>query len=1043
MDPAAGAVDSLLPKLEELLLSGNLRKSARKEVIFLKEKLTGIQLAFRGVEDVPADQLSLHIKEWARQARDLSYGIEHVVDKFVACRLRAADHQELVGKVRFNLRITKASRRFARDIASKRHPIVELEKQHGKWSTSAAPNLRRATAMAADDHDGPVDELVDLDGRVEVLVKKILAEEGGTSNRQLQIALVLGDAGVGKTALVNQVYQRVNSRFECAAWVTVSREPDIKNVLWTILCQISPQDDANCGSLSVEETIGEIRKALSNKRYFIVVEDLWDINARETIKFALFENSKGSAVLMTSREVSIARYAGVKIYRLRPLSENSSRKLFYKRLFGAGDSCPPDLVDMSEKIIKKCGGIPSKIINATNLLAGKTREDWYTVLESLDGLHAVRSRHLTYAGVPEHLRSCLLYLSMFQKDSEISVDRLVSGWIAEGYIPEKPNMTPQQQGEENLSELMERKLIEAVEVDAEGKALSCRVNKVGHELIVSLSAEENSITIINKREGQPWPQTVGRLAIQVHNVDLPPEQLSNVRSLIVSNLLSDESSGANVMSFLSRFENLRVLELGGCGALQNDHLKCIKSLLLLRYLVIGGNNITVIPKYIGYLVFLQTLDLRATRVKELPETIVWARELKCLRVNGHTKMPCGIGKMEALQELGDMNISDAELLKEISNLTNLTVLRIAIWSWDDDYNEALLSYLGSLSMRKIMRLSIFTCCSLHILDELNDKQALRSLQKLEIRHSSFLSLPEWICSLHNLSSLSIEVYKLSQVIIDNLGKLQNLLALSLRSKQAPEGNFNDGFRKLTSFHFVTNAVGRIFGPGAMLSLKRLDLSFQASRTEDVYHGFDFGLGNLSSLEHTRVEIVCFDANIDMVKNAEDAITKAMYGGRSRGSKLYIDVSNELQNQQQSSSHGHKEQTGSQTNLHFSDRAEDDTIQHGSQFTPIDPCTSASHMSDDSEQHKSNVSPHLSSLQAADGHVGGHVNILPSSPAKFCDECGSPFPRAKAKFCSECGTKRLGICVTPSPSSATVTVDNAQDEVAKDVGPSGQCDREIN
>ncbi|RLN13415.1 hypothetical protein C2845_PM09G24830 [Panicum miliaceum] len=33
---------------------------------------------------------------------------------------------------------------------------------------------------------------------------------------------------------------------------------------------------------------------------------------------------------------------------------------------------------------------------------------------------------------------------------------------------------------------------------------------------------------------------------------------------------------------------------------------------------------------------------------------------------------------------------------------------------------------------------------------------------------------------------------------------------------------------------------------------------------------------------------------------------------------------------------------------------------------------------------------------------------PTSPAKFCDECGSPYLRATSKFCSECGTKRLGM-----------------------------------
>ncbi|VAI94371.1 unnamed protein product [Triticum turgidum subsp. durum] len=281
MDPASGAIDSLLPKLEDLLLlcRGKLRKKARKELVFLKEKLTEIQLAFREVEDVPADQLKSEVKEWLRQARALSYCIEHVVDKFRARRLKAADppaadlHQ-LMGEVRFKWAIANASRKFAKEMEIQRYRdrITELVNRHLKWSNLAAPPSPRsgnASAMVANDHDGPVNELVDIDGRVEVLVSKIiLAVEEGEG--QLKIASILGAAGVGKTTLVNQVYQRVNSRFECSAWVTVSKEPGIKNVLWTILCQISPQDYASFGSLNVEETIAGIRKALNNKRYITI-----------------------------------------------------------------------------------------------------------------------------------------------------------------------------------------------------------------------------------------------------------------------------------------------------------------------------------------------------------------------------------------------------------------------------------------------------------------------------------------------------------------------------------------------------------------------------------------------------------------------------------------------------------------------------------------------------------------------------------------------------------------------------------------------------
>jgi disease resistance protein RPM1 len=42
---------------------------------------------------------------------------------------------------------------------------------------------------------------------------------------------------------------------------------------------------------------------------------------------------------------------------MEPLANESSKDLFYGRLFGSEDKCPKQFVEVSEKIIKKCGGV--------------------------------------------------------------------------------------------------------------------------------------------------------------------------------------------------------------------------------------------------------------------------------------------------------------------------------------------------------------------------------------------------------------------------------------------------------------------------------------------------------------------------------------------------------------------------------------------------------------------------------------------------------------------------------------------------------------
>jgi Leucine-rich repeat (LRR) protein len=485
-----------------------------------------------------------------------------------------------------------------------------------------------------------------------------------------------------------------------------------------------------------------------------------------------------------------------------------------------------------------------------------------------------------------------MYLSMFQKGHEISTYRLVWGWIAEGFIPGEVGMTLREQGERYLSDLISRGFLVAIKVDVGGKALSCRLsNDEVHRSIASLSAEENYVTIVDGQQVTQLPQSVHRLSIQGNNTPSTQVPLSRVSSLVVcghANPFHQETGGTDSFLSLSKFENLSVLDLGGCASLKNDHLKGIENLLLLKCLVLGGDCISNIPRQIGSLVFLQTLDLRASRVKELPESIASARKLECLLVNRHTKIPDAVGKMKAVEVLGDINISRKKLLEELRNLPALRVLKIVIWSWDDIYEKELLIYLGSLGSQKIQSLSIFICCSLDFLEELDTgRTPNKHLQELEIRHSTFVNLPKWISSLTKLSSLSIEVHKLSQEIIEMLGKLDTLGSLFLTSKHAPKGNFRNGFINLTSFHFASSALGMIFVPGGMLKLERLHLSFQASLTKDFSQDFDFGLENLSSLKHIHVEIICYNATSRVVQDIKKAIIRAIHRNRSGGAELVI------------------------------------------------------------------------------------------------------------------------------------------------------------
>eukprot|EP00249_Psilotum_nudum_P009341 c21866_g1_i1 orf=963-2363(+) len=69
-----------------------------------------------------------------------------------------------------------------------------------------------------------------------------------------------------------------------------------------------------------------------------------------------------------------------------------------------------------------------------------------------------------------------------------------------------------------------------------------------------------------------------------------------------------------------------------------------------------------------------------------------------------------------------------------------------------------------------------------------------------------------------------------------------------------------------------------------------------------------------------------------------------------------------------------------------------------------------HLTDPSHiQHSSPVQHIPRGLHSPSAvHVGGRLVVMPPQLAKYCDECGTPYPRETSKYCSECGTKRVFI-----------------------------------
>ena len=366
----------------------------------------------------------------------------------------------------------------------------------------------------------------------------------------------------------------------------------------------------------------------------------------------------------------------------------------YERIFGKEDKAKhidvdEQLTEISDRILKKCAGVPLAVVTIASLLASKRRNklEWYDVCNSigarLEENNVVKDMRkvmsLSYYAMPSHLRTCLLYLSMFPEDYEINKGHLICLWIGEGFIqPSKQERSLFEIGESYFNELVNRSMIQPTYDSYRGTIEYCRVHDMVLELICSLSSEENFLTIWNHAGRTSTSEKVRRLSLQNgkagHGTAKAAMITEHVRSVVVFPLAIGH------VPALSKFRVLRVLDLGYCSLSEDYSLKYLGNLLHLRYLGLRGASIDQLPDEIGNLRFLQSLDVLHNKIRSLPSAITLLTHLLRLHINQEARVPKGIGSLIALEELSDLGIHDDSMyiIKELGHLKDLRSLQIII-----------------------------------------------------------------------------------------------------------------------------------------------------------------------------------------------------------------------------------------------------------------------------------------------------------------------------------------------------------------------------
>jgi hypothetical protein len=267
-------------------------------------------------------------------------------------------------------------------------------------------------------------------------------------SEDLQLLPIVGIGGVGKTTLARFVYgdQRIKHRFVVQMWVCVSTNFDKVRITREILEHVCPdrQQYGNITNFNVLQDI--LQKNLENKRFLLVLDDLWEEKDRDGWKSLLaplkYTHVPGCMILATTRIPYVAKMIGtMDPVQVNGLDEKDFWQFFKACAFGnENHEGHPILQSIGQQIVKALKGCPlaARSVGAV-LNRNVSYEHWRTVQNKWkylqeDADDIIPILKLSYDFLPVHLQHCFSYCSLFPEDYRFDGEKLVRAWISQNFV---------------------------------------------------------------------------------------------------------------------------------------------------------------------------------------------------------------------------------------------------------------------------------------------------------------------------------------------------------------------------------------------------------------------------------------------------------------------------------------------------------------------------------------------------------------------------------------------------------------------------------